>query len=557
MKYKVILIALLTGIVLVLLAKASLFYTWNLRLTDALYDGKPAMKNVAIIAIDDKSLQEIGRWPWKRTAYIDLLKHTSPARVVAFDIAFFEPTEDDAALGEAMRKTSKVVIAREYDFTRKTELVPGAGFENVPTGLVNVYTDQDGTSRSIPVLLDDQPSLAYKTAQMYLGREPSTPGQKLLVNFAGGPGTYKTFSATDVINGRISPAEFENAIVLLGATAPDLHDDYLVPTSSGKRMPGVEIHAHAVQTLITRQFLAHQTFATLAAAIIALSLITGILYETLKMRYSVPILAVVAIGYIFAAIYLFKRGSVLNLVYPLITIAATSLTTISYIAASEQKHKKYILGIFGRYVSKDVVDHLLKSEKAIELGGVEREVTALFADIRGFTSMSEKMTPHEVITLLNHYFGDMTDAVFAHDGTLDKFVGDALFAIWGTPLADKDHAYKAVTCALEIQKRLQTQHREDIPPINLGIGICSGPAVVGNMGSSQRQEFTAIGDTINTSSRLSGMTSGGQIMITESTYILIKDKVEAKKLEPLKVKGKEKPLIVYEVVGLKNHMPAK
>jgi adenylate cyclase len=129
-------------------------------------------------------------------------------------------------------------------------------------------------------------------------------------------------------------------------------------------------------------------------------------------------------------------------------------------------------------------------------------------------------------------------------------VGDALFALWGSPLPDKDHAYKAVKCALAIQAKLKTQHRQDIPPINLGIGICSGPAVVGNMGSKQRQEFTAIGDTINTSSRLSGTASGGQIMITESTYKMIKDRVTVKKLEPLKVKGKEKELIVYEVVKL-------
>lgn len=549
---KAILVALLTGIILILFAKAGLFYTWNLRLTDALYGDKQPLQNLVIIAIDDKSLQEIGRWPWNRAVYVDLLQHTANAKIVAFDIAFFEPTPDDTLLGEAMRKAGNVIIAREYDFARKTELEPSPGFENIQTGMVNIYTDQDGTSRSIPVKLQDKPTLAYMIAQEYVGKEPTVPEKRLLVNYASGPGAYKTYSAADIIKGRIASTEFENKIVFVGATAPDLHDDYIVPTSSGKRMPGVEIHAHAVQTILTRQFLTYQSFRVLATVILVISIIAGILYSTVKIRYSASLMTVLALAYIIFSIFIFKKGLILNLVYPLMAVVLTSLTTISYMAALEAHNKKHILGIFGRYVSKDVVDHLLKNEKSIELGGTEREVTSMFADIRGFTSMSEKMTPHQVITFLNHYFGDMTDLIFAHEGTLDKYVGDALFALWGSPLPDKDHAYKAVKCALAIQAKLKTQHRKDIPPINLGIGICSGPAVVGNMGSPQRQEFTAIGDTINTSSRLSGTASGGQIMITESTYKLIQDKVEAKKLEPLKVKGKEKPLIVYEVLGLKD-----
>ncbi len=549
---RAIIVALLTGILLIILAKAGLFYTWNLRVTDTLYGGNQALENIKIIAIDDKSLQEIGRWPWPRAEFTKLLNHTGQAKVVTFDIAFFEPTEDDQALGEAMRKAGNVIIAREYDFTRKTELIPAPGFQNITTGMVNVYTDQDGISRNIPVKLNEQPSLALQAVQEYVGRELTIPQQKLLVNFASKPGAYKRYSATDVINGKIPESEFENAIVFIGATAPDLHDDYLVPTSQGQRMPGVEIHANAVQTILTKQYLTHQKLTSLIIVILVLSIITGILLTVLKVWQSAAILFILTIIYVGTAIYYFDKGIILNLVYPILTLGITSLTTVAYVAANEAYHKKHILGLFGRYVSKDVVTHLLKNEKSIELGGVEREITAMFADIRGFTSLSEKMAPHQVIAFLNHYFGDMTDLIFKHEGTLDKYVGDALFAIWGSPLPDKDHAYKAVKCALEIQEKLKTQHRKDMPKINLGIGICSGPAVVGNMGSKQRQEFTAIGDTVNTSSRLSGTASGGQIIITESTYKLIKDKIKVKQLEPLKVKGKEKELIVYEVLSLKD-----
>ncbi len=551
-----VVVSIVTGLVLILLAHFGVFYTWNLSLTDSLYGGKPALQDIKIITIDDKSLQEIGRWPWNRTVWTDLLQSTQKATVVAFDVAFFEPTIDDASVGEAMRNSGNVIIAQEYDFDRKVVLAPAPGLKGVQTANINIFTDQEGVSRSIPVMLNEKPSLALSAAQKYVGKELSVPMQKMIVNFAGPPNSYRTYSAADVITGRVQPDEFENAIVFIGATAPDLHDDYLVPTSHNQRMPGVEIHAHATQTILAKQYLHYQDFTSVAVAILVVSIISGLLYGYVRIRYSAPLLLILLIGYFAAAVFLFKRGLILNLVYPALTMLATSLTTISYVAAHENRNKKYILGIFGKYVSKDVVDHLLKSEKSIELGGIEKEVTALFADIRGFTAMSEKMTPHQVIQVLNHYFGDMTDLVFANDGTLDKFIGDALFALWGTPLEDKEHAYKAVKCAFEIQERLKIPRDKKVPPINLGIGICSGPAVVGNMGSAQRQEFTAIGDTINTASRLSGVASGGEIIITESTYKMIKDKIDARKLDPLKVKGKEKPLIVYEVISL-HHKPAK
>jgi len=421
MKKQVIIVALITGIVLVLMANANLFYTWNQRLTDGLYGGGTPIEDIVIIGIDDKSLQEIGRWPWQRTAYIPLLEQTKNANVVAFDIGFFESTKEDATLGDAMRKAGNVIIAQEYDYTRETILTPVAGFEGIQTGWVNVYTDRDGTNRRIPTTIEGTPSLAHQITAAFLGSAPTTP-ETVLINFAGGPESYTLYSATDVINKRIPAEAFDNALVLIGATAPDLHDDYIVPTSEGHRMAGVEIHAHAAQTLMTKSWLQSQSNLSLGIIILLLAILAGFVYASVKIRYAAPILFAVLIAYIVFAIYIFKQGTVLNLVYPPITIIATSLTTMSYLYSTEVKHKKYVVGIFGRYVSKDVVEHLLKSEKAIELGGKEQIVTAMFADIRGFTAMSEKMTPHQVIELLNHYFGDMTDLVFEHDGTLDKFI---------------------------------------------------------------------------------------------------------------------------------------
>lgn len=531
------------GAVLSVLASLNTFSTWNNKATDALYGGTPS-SNIIIVAIDDRSLQEIGRWPWQRDVYPRVINALTNAKVIAFDIAFFEPTAQDALLQQSIN--DKVILAKEYDYRQQLFLSPTI---NATTGTINIYTDQDGVSRRLPATINGEKSLSLAAAEKYLGTT-LTPPEQLLINFAGKPYSYMTVPLTDLINGRVK-FDFTDKIILVGATAPDLHDDYIVPTSGGQRMPGVEIHAHAIQTIITKKYLAEQSNATLMAVIMAIALLVGLLYAYVPIRYSVAVILAALFVYVFIAVTLFKQGTIVNLIFPPVTLVLASVASIGAIAREEQKHKQHILGIFGKYVSKDVVTHLLKNEKSIELGGQERVVTAMFADIRGFTSLAEKMTAHEVISFLNHYFGDMTDLVFKHEGTLDKFIGDALFAIWGSPLPDNDHALKAVSCALEIQHRLRTQHRKDMPRINLGIGICSGPAVIGNMGSKQRQEFTAIGDTINTASRLSGITEGGQIVITESTYKLIKEKANVKKLPAIKVKGKEKELIIYEVLSLK------
>lgn len=209
-----------------------------------------------------------------------------------------------------MRQAGNVIIAKEYDFTNKIELTPSEDFADIQTGMVNIYTDIDGTSRSIPTKLRGEPSLAQITVTKYLGKAPTAP-DKLLVNFAGEPNTFKTISAVDV-----GKENFDDKIVLIGATAPDLHDDYIVPTSHGKRMPGIEIHAHAIQTLLTKQYLKHQTFTTLAIIIIIFSLITGILFSRFPIRYSAPILAAILVAYMIATIFAFKKRNNTQLSLP-------------------------------------------------------------------------------------------------------------------------------------------------------------------------------------------------------------------------------------------------
>jgi adenylate cyclase len=535
--------AAIIALILSTFAFFNVFSGWNSTLTDTLYTKEEPFNNFLIVAIDDKSIQEIGRWPWNREVYAPFLVNLDQAKLIAFDIAFFEPTPQDRVLAGAMKDFGNTILAIEYDFERNLTLGPGTLFLNITPGYINVHTDPDGIVRRVSSVLEGNDTFPTAIAKKIA---PVEPPEQFLVSFAK---PFERISFSDAL--KEEPEKFKDKIVFVGATAPNLHDDYLVPISDGKRMPGVEFHANAVQTILTKKYLAEEPKWMVILTILALCFALGTLFSFARMRVAIITGAILLFAYFGLAIYTSFKGYFLDLIYPPLSLILTTISCTAIIAAEESKHKKHILGLFGRYVSKDVVKHLTETKGAVELGGEERIITAMFADIRGFTTISEKMSPHQVISFLNHYFGDMTDLVFKHNGTLDKFIGDALFAIWGSPLPQQDHALNAVKCAIEIQQRLRTKRRFGMPKIKLGIGICTGPAVIGNMGSKQRQEFTAIGDTVNTASRLSGLTEGGQIIITESTYNAVKEQVIARKLSSIKVKGKEKPVAVYEVLRLK------
>lgn len=540
MRQKALASAAIIALILSTLAFFNVFSGWNNTLTDTLYTREEPLNNILIVAIDDKSIQEIGRWPWNREVYAPLLVNLDQAKVIAFDIAFFEPTNQDIIVANAMRDYGNAVIAKEYDFERNETIDPK--FRNITSAYINVHTDPDGIVRRVSSTLQDNDTFSTAIAKKIA---PVEPPEQFLVSFAK---PFERISFSDAI--KEDPEKFKDKIILVGATAPNLHDDYLVPVSDGKRMPGVEFHANAVQTILTKKYLEQEPKWMVILTIFALCIALGTLFSFTRMRIAIISGAILLFAYFGLTIYTSFKGYFLNIIYPPLSLILTTVFCTAVIAAEESKHKKHILGLFGRYVSKDVVKHITETKGAVELGGEEREITAMFADIRGFTSISEKMQPRQVIAFLNHYFGDMTDLVFKNNGTLDKFIGDALFAVWGSPLPQQDHALNAVKCAIEIQQKLRTKRRFGMPKIKLGIGICTGPAVIGNMGSKQRQEFTAIGDTVNTASRLSGLTEGGQIIITESTYNAVKNHVIAKKLSSIKVKGKEKPVAIYEVLRL-------
>ncbi|MBI9108730.1 MAG: adenylate/guanylate cyclase domain-containing protein [Spirochaetales bacterium] len=389
---------------------------------------------------------------------------------------------------------------------------------------------------------------------------------KMLINFMGFPSfaasgekqtypvrSYSGYSSNPPLKGsRLPPTKaLGNKIVMVGAFAKGIAADQ--KTTPYGLMYGVEIHANALNTIIMEKFLKQappwQNYLILAISILAISILSA--------RFSTLPSLFISLGLIlalfFSASYIFDNYNyIISFPEPASAIVLTFFIIIAYRAMTEEKDKKKIRGMFGTYLSPHVVDQII--ENPPELGGVDKNLTVFFSDIRGFTTLSELMPPQELVQLLNRYLTAMTDIILDTEGTLDKYEGDAIMCFWGAPLPQEDHAYRACCAAVRQLVALKKLNGE-LPPekqINIGIGINSGIMTVGNMGSTQRMDYTLIGDHVNLGARLEGTNKQYRtnIIISEYTYGLVKEKVIARELDNIRVKGKNKPVLIYELIDI-------
>ena len=556
-------IAVFCSFVLVLLLFAGFLSNIQLKLSDNLYGGKAPLDAIVIVAIDDQSLQEIGRWPWSRVIFAETIKKLNNSRTIGVDVAFFESSvqEEDELLGYAL--SGKTIIPIEFisfseeygKIAGKRILKPIPELSNAKTGYVNVVTDKDGVTRAVNMDISrEHDNFAYAVYMHYWGKELEELPGRFLVNFAGPPGSFKYYSLADVYHSRIGLDEFRNKLVLIGATSPDMHDDYFVPTSSGKAMPGVEVHANTIQTMINKDFLKEQSKWSAGLLVMLASLLVSLSIYKFRIKITTLLLPVVVICYLFLSIRIFDYGIIMNLVYVPAAVLSTYTFNVIYLYNSEKKEKEKTMGASSKYVSPAVIDELMKDPSKLKLGGVRKEITVFFSDIRGFTTISEKLTPEKLVHVLNEYLTAMTDIVMKHKGVVDKYIGDAIMAFWGAPMEQPSHAEMACQTSIDMIKKLKELQKkwaeEKFPEINIGIGLNTGPAVIGNMGSYERFDYTAMGDTINLGSRLEGLTKayGVNIIASESTKNAVKDRFIFRKLDLVKVKGKNKPIIIYELV---------
>lgn len=370
----------------------------------------------------------------------------------------------------------------------------------------------------------------------------------------------------DIEGGLLQTGVFKDKIVLIGAVMEELHDNFPTPfTDEMQQMPGVEIHANALHTIMTRDFIRDQPYWLEIIMILVMVAITYLLTSYLRPISGLFLLIVLMLVFFSVTTYAFIKANYLVVwIAPTLAIGFCYTSSVVYHFLIEQREKRLIKGAFKHYLNEKVVEQLIQHPEMLKLGGEERHLTVLFSDIEGFTTISEKLNPTQLVNLINEYLTEMSDIVVANDGIIDKYVGDAITAEFGAPILFPDHAYKACCAALQMQARsveLRQQWRaQGRPELLTRIGINTGTMIIGNMGSRNVFNYTVLGDHANLGARLEGANKyyGTYTMISEFTYAEAKDKIVARTLDLLRVKGKTEPIQVFELVALKSDpLPAE
>jgi adenylate cyclase len=557
--------------------------------------------DIVIVAIDDDSFNYTGyRWPWPRAYFAEIVNQINAggAKVVGVDVILFEPDEDPAgdeafatALGEAPYAVNilQIIEKREQDFTSFTFAQPLSPYRQVldGVGITSFIRDEDAVVRSLQAY-DNYNNLiyynwAFETAKLYLGSDeptnatsnsiefnnqvvPLDAGQ-LLVNYAGPANTYRTFSASSVALGDVleqDPDAFKNKIVLIGATTVTLQDIYPTPFSSQVPMAGVEIVANAVDTLINGKYIAIAPPWVTLLIIVSVAVLAYLISLSKRPTLTISLLVGSLLGYFILAMVVFIRQRyILPIVMPeLMLFLGVVLPTLEQ-AVSQELEKRRVRNLFSRFISPEMVDQMMQTQDLNSLNK-RSDVSIIFSDIRGFTTLSEKMSPEEVVAILNPYLEAMSKVIYKHGGTVDKYEGDAIIAFFGEPVPYKDHALRALNASLDMRKVLYEMRekwaKEGKPSqIEMGIGVNSGEVFVGMVGSEQRINYTVIGDNANLASRLQDLTKtySWPILISESTYQSVKDEYDVIFADAVTVKGKTLSVNVYKVVGRKNALESE
>lgn len=655
--FKKIVLYFLTSILLTL--ALSLFYLYipktleslDNRLRDYMFILRGDLKDsnsVVIIDLDDKSLKQIGQWPWSRDTVSNLLVNLTNANVglIAFDVVFAEedrtnPTkiinkldiktdkeipDYDLLFGQTVSATPTILgyqfqLSQDDFMEQNAPDIPAIFIEkgkneyndhviqaygtilNIPiiqntaysSGFFNNVPDESGVVRSVPLIIKYQeqiyPSLALEIIRAISDEKrvfinydengidniqvgdlyiPTDRYGRNIVNFRGGAKTFKYISASDIINNTFDPKDIEGKIALIGTSAAGLLDLRATPFESV--YPGVEVHANVIDNILTQDFISKPSWVE------ALNLIHIFILSLIILFLIAYIPFVVAISLIFIIFgvdtylifkVLFEDGLILNILFPILTIFLASIlaTMINYFL--EQRQTKVIKGKFASKVSKEVMESLIANPDNDSFAAMTKEVTVFFSDVRGFTNISESMPNAKIlIEFMNEYMDPMTDIIIKQHGTVDKFIGDAIMAYWNAPGDVPDHANRAVLATMEqlhLLDELNEKLKKDlrfkevvamseaagIPIVDIGIGLNSGEVIAGEMGSSQRSDYTVIGDPINLGARLESLCKyyNSKCNISHFTKELIpQDDYIFRFLDLVTVKGKKEPIEIWQII---------
>jgi adenylate cyclase len=636
---------------------------------------------IAIVDIDEKTLQRVGAYPIARSAYAQLVDrlHADGARLVALDVTFPTPeknsavealgklegelkgapapvqekiaalkqsSDNDLRLAQSMKGAGNVILGHVFlDAQRSEALSPqaaeayfntawAAAFPQVlkvkkagrdfdlgdawksadgvvaqaveantlplaeaarSFGFINNNPDSDGAMRRAALLIRYQnadffPSLAFQVMREYeqvpdqdlkafinenglerieFGAHTlrPRPDSTVLINYAGPFGTYPHYSMVDVIEGKVPADTFRDKIVLLGPTALGIGDIRNTPFQ-GPTYMGVEIHANIIDNLLHvdepgRSFLRRGNREEMTDLVVLLLFGLGLGWWFGRTRPALATLSAavaVALFLVLVVVAFGRWGMWLSFVVPVGTLLANYAGVTSFRMIFEEREKRKVRRTFQQYVSPGVI-RLLEQDpgRFLRRGGEMKDLTIMFADIRGFTSLSEGLTPDELVTLLNEYLGEMTEILFRRWGTLDKYIGDAIMAFWGSPFPQEDHAQRACSAALDMCARLEELNlgwrQQGRPTLAIGVGLNTGPVNVGNMGSDRRLAWTVMGDNVNLASRLEGLTKeyGVRVVVAESTWQQVQAHFVGRDLDRIRVKGKQQPVGIFELLDFREN----
>lgn len=559
--------------------------TYDLRFK-ALRGALAPSPDIAIIAIDDKSIAELGRFPWTRTEYARLIKKLSEAgaKAVLFD-AFFpehESAKADRAFAAAAKQAGNVVLATSFNFdqsfnvTGSVRSIPEIERSVHGIGHINFLPENDGVNRRSLLLIEDNgkftPSLGLMGAMAALGEKDFVPGNfdvalgerhipvdgnyAMWINFTGPPGIYPHFSFADVVQGRVPSLLLKGKVLFVGATAMGVYDMRVTPFDGNT--PGVEVHAAIADNIITGRFVRQTGMEALLDIlfIVLLGAATYFLTTRLRLYTALPATLLLTAGYVWLSYTFFLQGHWLSMVYPPIAAFTALMVGGSFRFLVLERSARKMRAMFSSYLSDKLVARLEKDPESAKLGGDSKEVTVLFTDIKGFTSYSEGHTPQEVVARLNEYLGEMVQVVERFDGTVDKFIGDGIMIYWGAPLAQPDHAELALACIRAMHRKMAELRvkweQEGLEPFYIRGGLQSGDVVAGNVGfEGKKMEYTVIGDTVNQAARLEGTAKyyGVSFLVGEDTYEKTSAICRYRELDRIRVVGKQTPVRIYEPSG--------
>ena len=575
---------------------------------------------ISLAAIDDASLRALGRWPWDwevHTRIVEALTRLG-ARVIAFDVVMFSPPGTTAPAGleklaAAIGSSGRVVLAAGLetgpDGSPGLPLLPHPRLQSAaracawvllpldPDGVVRRFTalppaqgplaSLDSASASgatsapprlpffdlqvaalqVQAAVPERPAAdetlrlegTLQTVRLPLAADRSTAW----IRFQGREPAFPAFSCIDLLEGRVPESAVKHRTVLVGYTAELLQDRHHVPASalSRARMPGVLIHAHSIATLLDGRGLAPMTPLGQTALRCGATILAGLAVAILGPLPGALVLGLLLTGTLFGAALACRAGLIFELSRPLLLPVLAHAGCLSAAYFREARRASAIRGMFAHYVNDSVVEMLVREPHRLRLGGEKKVLTVLFSDVRGFTTLSEKLGPEALVKLLNAYLTEMTNLVFEHQGTLDKYIGDALMAIFGAPVTQPDHAARCCRAALRMMAALEQfnarQQATGGLPIAIGIGINTGEMIVGNMGSEARFDFTVMGDAVNLASRLEGQTKsyGVGIIVGDESKRALGDAFVTRELDLIRVKGKYEPVRIHQLVSAAGSTP--